>query len=370
MTRERLARSTPASGARAAPLAPSPASSSSPASAPVDVYAGRAPRAGDGDVGHLGAGPSAPRREVEASPRRAAAPDAITALVLRGRGTLSTRALRAVERGLGELRDGAPRLRARARALRVALDHDLGGAPSLEAARARFGAVPGWSTRVDGAVAELRGVLSALRAARQRTFIKLGEVLAPERARWLAPREAIAHVRVEVTPSAAARAPEAQLRAWVDEGLRLLGPRAAGLERIELRGERPRASASLDGHIEVGARPSSTVLFHELAHQVEARAPDLSALLGRWVDARSASAHDGAVVVAPLASLPGHASYGPHEHAKLDHFVTPYVGKLYPDGHTEVLSVGFQHFVDARGMRDLLALDPEHFFLVLGALYA
>jgi hypothetical protein len=301
---------------------------------------------------------------------RADALDPVAALVQRGRGTLTPRALRAVERGLTELREGAPRLRARAQALRAVIDDALGDEGSVDAARARLGGVPGWASRVDGAIAELRGVLAALRASRQRALIRLGEVLVPERARALAPREAIAHVRVEVMPTAAARAPEEQLRAWVEEGLRLLGPRVAALEHVVLHGERPRACARLDGRIEVGARPSASVLFHELAHLLEACAPEVATLLGRWVDGRSALAHGGDVVVAPLASLPGHGAYGPHEHVKLDHFVTPYVGKLYPDGATEVLSVGFQHFVDARSMRDLLALDPEHFFLVLGALYA
>ena len=51
---------------------------------------------------------------------------------------------------------------------------------------------------------------------------------------------------------------------------------------------------------------------------------------------------------------------------KFGKYVDPYVGRVYPDGWTEVVSVGMQHFVDAKAMQKLYQKDRSHFELITG----
>ena len=60
-------------------------------------------------------------------------------------------------------------------------------------------------------------------------------------------------------------------------------------------------------------------------------------------------------------------NYG-NETAYPDHFVDPYVGKVYGDNSTEVMSMGMQYFKDAESMLRLYRKDKEHFYLIVGAI--
>lgn len=124
----------------------------------------------------------------------------------------------------------------------------------------------------------------------------------------------------------------------------------------------PRPHADLrDRSINVGQDPYEEALFHELGHFLEAQNPELAKAARAWRDARATGSKQS------LRQLTG-LDYQTSEQAVPDGFVNPYVGKVYRDGLTEVVSTGLEHFGSAETMKHLLKEDPEHFYLTLGIL--
>jgi uncharacterized protein YukE len=106
----------------------------------------------------------------------------------------------------------------------------------------------------------------------------------------------------------------------------------------------------------------TNTLWHEMGHHAEFENPELRNALANWVRSRATLQQQ-----VSLRSLTGLA-YASHEKAYPDHFIDPYVGKVYNDNSTEVLSMGLEHFVDAKSMLKLYRKDRDHFFLVVGAI--
>lgn len=102
-------------------------------------------------------------------------------------------------------------------------------------------------------------------------------------------------------------------------------------------------------------------LWHELGHHVEYDYWHFINGANSWLEARA----DGNY--RPLREITGNDAYDEGEVAFPDTFISPYVGKLYATS-TEVLSMGLEHFVDAKAMLELYEGDREHFLLVLGGL--
>lgn len=158
---------------------------------------------------------------------------------------------------------------------------------------------------------------------------------------------------------------EANGRRWAANFLRIVGDRVDP-SRIELVQTDRRANADPAGPLNLGTRPSETTTWHELGHFMEYQNPGLRDAAKAWRDARARHAN-GRVEERPLTELRPEAGYDKGEKAVEDHYVSPYVGKTYTDGHTEVLSMGLERFSNARDMLRLYQQDPEHFFFVLGA---
>jgi hypothetical protein len=58
--------------------------------------------------------------------------------------------------------------------------------------------------------------------------------------------------------------------------------------------------------------------------------------------------------------------YGDEEKAYIDHFISPYVGKITPsDSSSEVFSMGVDHFTTPERMIKLWNGDREHFDLTI-----
>ena len=51
-----------------------------------------------------------------------------------------------------------------------------------------------------------------------------------------------------------------------------------------------------------------------------------------------------------------------------DSWTSPYVGKFYEDGATEVFAMGLQEFSTAQRVQAFMQKDPEHFDLIVGYL--
>lgn len=173
-----------------------------------------------------------------------------------------------------------------------------------------------------------------------------------------------------IKPAAAARLrklgydPKA-VRADMAEFYRLTGGRLARVTINSTGGRRANAEG-IHGHassiINLGSRFDKRVLFHELAHHLEADPLVVAAAKG-FLEARRTSER-----VVRLRDLTGNRAYGPKEVAHEDHWFDAYVGKVYNYDVTEVFSMGMESFCDPATLAHRVEQDPEMFALMLGFL--
>ncbi|WNZ59183.1 DUF4157 domain-containing protein [Myxococcus sp. MxC21-1] len=121
-------------------------------------------------------------------------------------------------------------------------------------------------------------------------------------------------------------------------------------------------------YINVGNKPSSTTMHHELSHRIEHVDPEISSASKSFVEARARRfVQPGQPIeTKPLSTLTGIESYKPYEHAYEGGFIDKYVGKVYDSPATEVVTMGLERFNNPMEMAQLYRQDPEHFFYVLG----
>lgn len=113
--------------------------------------------------------------------------------------------------------------------------------------------------------------------------------------------------------------------------------------------------------INVGERYSSKELFHETGHLLEADNKDLAIAAERW---RASRATGKATRLKDLGKL----NYDDDEIGIPGKFIHEYVGKIYPNGYTEVYSKGLENFDSIPKLQSFYRTDPEHFHLTVGAL--
>lgn len=123
---------------------------------------------------------------------------------------------------------------------------------------------------------------------------------------------------------------------------------------------------SLRGHGRAFARGHSVNLskydelktvLHEYAHLIENRNDSVRKATTAWRDARTAGEE-----LVRLKDLFPRSGYKANERTRADGFFSPYVGKVYPHGSTEVLSMGLEAMWEdpLKFWRD----DPDHFRLI------
>ena len=155
-----------------------------------------------------------------------------------------------------------------------------------------------------------------------------------------------------------------QWRSWTDEVNQLTGGQTSSLKQLIYKADR--AYATKSGFINVGASFSEisakSSLFHEFGHHLEFSNPQLKDAAKDWIESRRSGPNR------PLSQLVPGVGYDPSEVAVPDKFIAPYVGRDYGNRATEVFSMGVEHFATPRGMQQLYVKDPEHFYLVLGAI--
>jgi hypothetical protein len=144
---------------------------------------------------------------------------------------------------------------------------------------------------------------------------------------------------------------------------RLTGGKASAI-RFMAGGKRASAggieTVTGEKYINLDTSFTKETLWHELAHHLEndplAKAAANGFLLSRRESDKAYS----------LRSLTGSKFYGPREIAWKDSFTNPYVGRIYPDGATEVFSMGLQYLSDPAKAAWFAGKDPEMFDLVTG----
>lgn len=127
------------------------------------------------------------------------------------------------------------------------------------------------------------------------------------------------------------------------------------IERIEANSNR--AFASFENRtidVSYSQFELKETLLHEFGHHWEYTDPVARAAAYEWRAARATSG-------LPELFL--------GEEVLPDHFISPYVGRFYPDNDaTEVLSMGLQYLSNPEYMVELMLGDMEHFHLMMGLL--
>lgn len=132
---------------------------------------------------------------------------------------------------------------------------------------------------------------------------------------------------------------------------------------ISLNKTNDRASAfcsgTTAGSINIGGHPNRTTMYHEMAHLLEG--DGLTAAASRHFRNTSANGPE----IKKLNEISNNEYYKDEEVALENGWISPYVGKVYKNGHTEVLSMGLQHLAHPDQLARLAATDPAMLEYVL-----
>jgi len=145
-------------------------------------------------------------------------------------------------------------------------------------------------------------------------------------------------------------------KADIAEFYRLANGKVKDIEFKARAGDRAYASDSSavdSGFVAITSDMNKSVLFHEMAHHLEA---DFVARLTANEFLRKRRSSDKTAL---LSKLTGNSRYK-GERAYEDSFLNPYVGKYYGDGLTEVFSMGVEQFSDPTMLIEAIAKDPHH----------
>jgi len=143
------------------------------------------------------------------------------------------------------------------------------------------------------------------------------------------------------------------------EFYRLTGGKVGRIKIVTKGGSRASANRQT-GEIAVDSNFSKKTLFHEMGHHVEFNNRVINQTAQHYRSMKATS--DKLMSMRSLA----HNGYKPNEMAYSDGFFDPYVGKYYPDGATEVISMGLQQLSSTENVLDLLTKDREHLEMVVG----
>jgi SPP1 gp7 family putative phage head morphogenesis protein len=146
----------------------------------------------------------------------------------------------------------------------------------------------------------------------------------------------------------------------IADTLRLSGGR--GASRLKLVGYyEDRAWADKSGTLNIGESLHVRTLAHEIGHFVEDESKEVRQAASDFIHRRASGAPK------KLSAMTG-IDYEDDEIALPDRFWDPYVGKVYAEGSTEVVSMGLENFVDPIKLREFYMADKEHFFFTVGVL--
>ncbi|MBO3459959.1 hypothetical protein [Aetokthonos hydrillicola] len=117
-----------------------------------------------------------------------------------------------------------------------------------------------------------------------------------------------------------------------------------------------------DRVIDVGVFAEPRTVYHEMGHHIEYEDSRIATASREWRDKRATG------VEQPLNNLVKDGRYDDDEIAKPGNYINPYVGKVYRDGSTEVISMGIERFHSSQSMLDFYNEDREHFQFIMGVI--
>lgn len=147
---------------------------------------------------------------------------------------------------------------------------------------------------------------------------------------------------------------------------RISSNRVERLNKVWQDPDRERAYADDEGIINVGKVDdlvNPRALWHEFGHHIEFEDDNVKAAANDFIQQR----RDGSPPQRLNELAPG-SNYNDDEMAYPGRFIDPYMGKVYDDGGTEVISMGLEGFRSTETMRKLYRDDPELFTFMLGVL--
>ncbi len=144
----------------------------------------------------------------------------------------------------------------------------------------------------------------------------------------------------------------------IAEFYRLVGGKIGPINFIGTRSSR--AYARGKNTIAISRYFNKRTLFHELGHIVEHFDKNAYYANNAFIKTRATGEPKS------LKSLIPFSRYQSNEKAYPDDFIDPYVGKVYPDESTEVLSMGIQNFIDPIRLTNFIKEDRKHFELIMG----
>lgn len=231
-----------------------------------------------------------------------------------------------------------------------------------------------WGGALEKASNEARQAVSDARAKLQAPLIAAAKAYTDSviQASTVTPEQATAWAEAqEITPQARARLKKIgydlkAMRRDMADFYRLSGGRVVKV-KVHSKGDKRANATNISDHgkegvIHLDSRFDKRVLWHELAHHIEAD-PVAKLAAGQFIRRRS---EDGKAY--SLRSLTGNKGYRSNEAAYKDHFFDHYVGKIYRDGSTEVFSMAVESFSDPLTLGHRLLKDAETLEFVAGYL--
>lgn len=155
-------------------------------------------------------------------------------------------------------------------------------------------------------------------------------------------------------PSILAKKSEDFLNKVMSEKMRDRVPRLA-IESVP-----DRSWTDTDNIIRLSTKRDEETLIHETGHNIEFKSPGFHKAAQEFLERRTAGE-----TAQKLRDLTG-GNYDDWEVTKPDKFINPYVGKIYPDKYTEVISMGLQWLYADPAM--LAEKDPELFDLIINGI--
>ena len=173
--------------------------------------------------------------------------------------------------------------------------------------------------------------------------------------------------KVKINKGATKDLSEADIRASIETFSRMTGGRGSRLlAKVVMDDDRAWADDET-GELNIGshggaAEKAVKTLFHEMGHFLEFEDPKIANAANEWIRSRATGK------LTSLREAMPQFDYGEDEMHYPDHFIDPYVGKVYSDRTTEVISMGMEYLASPVKMVELYNADPGHFHLILGVL--
>lgn len=142
------------------------------------------------------------------------------------------------------------------------------------------------------------------------------------------------------------------------EAMALLNQRPASFRHLVKKGSRASAN-KYDQYVNIGSGGRGSI-YHEIGHHVEFSNPNVKKAAQEFRDKKSTGK------IRKLKDIFPKQGYDDWERVLEDEFISPYVGKIYEDGDTEVVSMGLEQFSNAQTIMQFFLKDPEHFKFIFG----